>query len=279
MKKVVKVLLILSIVFVIIGGAFFGVGLFLNWDNITSSDHSSSGFEQKQYEYDTKGLTAISFNDINSAVKIIATNSDKVRVSCYESEKEKYYINMNTDGTLIIERRDDRSWFEKIGIWSLSDIFSGNKNTVIEIPSNITLDNIEILTVNGEVEVSDLKLKEGLTAITSNGEVVIENVNAEYEVSAVTTNGRISLDDIKAKEIEASTLNGRISFTSLEASESLGFDTVNGEITGSIVGKQEDFKISTDTVIGKCNLKNKEYGIKKLSAGTVNGRIEIEFKE
>ena len=279
MKKVVKVLLILSIAFVLIGAAVFGVGLFLNWDYITSSDYSSSGFEQKQYEHDTNGLTAISFNDINSAVKILPTSSDKVRVSCYESDKEHYYINKDADGTLIIERRDERKWFERISFWSLSDLFGGNKSTVIEIPSNVTLDNIDIETINGRIEVGDLKLKESLTAKTQNGEVVLKNVNAEDEVEAETTNGRITLSDIKAKSVIASAVNGRIDLASVNASKSLDFETVNGEISGSVVGDEEDFKISADTVLGKCNLSDKEYGIKMLTAGTVNGRIEIEFEE
>lgn len=94
-----------------------------------------------------------------------------------------------------------------------------------------------------------------------------------------TTNGNISLPALSVTEsISISSNGGSIIFNTLNVGHSLTLTVKNGDVSGALIGRYEDFAIQSEVKKGKSNLPdNKNGGGKTLNVSSNNGDVNIEF--
>ena len=73
---------------------------------------------------------------------------------------------------------------------------------------------------------------------------------------------------------------GNIEFDGLDTGQEISLNAKNGDISGTILGRYEEYAIECNIKKGESNLpKQKEEGNKSLHVTNNNGDIAIEFKE
>lgn len=96
-----------------------------------------------------------------------------------------------------------------------------------------------------------------------------------------TTNEDLRIPAIHMKDRISLTVNGgNIEFDGLDTGQEISLNAKNGDISGTILGRYEEYAIECNIKKGECNLpKQKEEGNKSLHVTNNNGDIAIEFKE
>ena len=96
-----------------------------------------------------------------------------------------------------------------------------------------------------------------------------------------TTNGDLRLPAIHMKDRISPTVNGgNIEFDGLDAGQKISLNAKNGDISGTILGRYDEYAIECNIKKGESNLpKQKKEGNKSLHVTNNNGDIAIEVKE
>ncbi len=257
--------------------------------------NEGSGYEQREYVASADAFKSIKFDDSNKGINVVPSKDDKIRITYSDNDKNHYVISEMGE-TLSIEYSWKKRWYEYIGItWYFN--FESDDVT-ISIPDAYA-GNIDVLTSNGRIELHDIALPGELRADTSNSRIIADNVKgtdihfitsngtvemrdviSENVIDVKTSNSKIETDNIQGKDIRLDTSNGHISLDRVKA-DSLYFDTSNSRITGTVVGRMTDFKITSHTSNAHNNLPENfdENGSKTLFADTSNGSIEVDFVE
>ncbi len=144
---------------------------------------------------------------------------------------------------------------------------------------NISIsDGLLVLT-----EKSDGGIGEFFGIKSSNQENVIslqipKSLITTLEIS--TTNENILLSDITITDsISLSNNRGNISFHNVASGGDITINNKNADITGSILGKYEDYNISCDIKKGDSSLSSNDNGaVKNLYVTNNNGNIDVDFK-
>ena len=98
--------------------------------------------------------------------------------------------------------------------------------------------------------------------------LVLSTTNEDISLSALAVTGSISI----------SSNGGNITFENLDVGNALTLSAKNGDISGSIVGGNDDFAIQSEIKKGESNLPEKKEGGKKtLKVSGNNGDINIEL--
>lgn len=94
-----------------------------------------------------------------------------------------------------------------------------------------------------------------------------------------TTNEDISLPALTiVGDVSLSSHGGNIVFDKLDVGNAIRLDAKNGNISGAIIGSDDDYFISSDIKKGESNLPSSTgSGTKTLTASNNNGNIDIEF--
>ncbi|WP_261376139.1 DUF4097 family beta strand repeat-containing protein [Brevibacillus brevis] len=94
-----------------------------------------------------------------------------------------------------------------------------------------------------------------------------------------TKNDDIILSEVNIKgSVDASLSNGNIEVTKVAVDDALKLKTKNGDITGTVKGSYDVFRISSKASKGKNNLpEDKREGAKTLEVSSNNGDISLEF--
>lgn len=119
----------------------------------------------------------------------------------------------------------------------------------------------------------------GKSAATA-GKIVLQLPNGMLTAIKIsTTNETISLPALSViDEVFLSSRGGNIAFDQLKAGNSITLESKNGDITGTIIGSYDDYRVSCNVKKGKSNLpSSKEDGTKALAISNNNGDVEIEF--
>lgn len=95
-------------------------------------------------------------------------------------------------------------------------------------------------------------------------------------LSIITTNENISVTDLNVKDVTLNSNGGNIVLDKLGAN-AFDLNVKNGNLTGSIVGSLDEFKISIEHKKGDSNLSEKADGSKTLNVVVNNGDIDLKF--
>ena len=241
-------------------------------------------------------------------------SSEMIHTVKVETENLRIQVRTIEDGPVRIyfkpqEGKDQVECEEKDGVFSFShkrrltlnlkswlNLFMDFGILILELPMNFA-GNLWLKTTNGTIRVNGLAgLAQG-DIFSNNGRIRIENSYAE-ELQVRSGNGRIELNNVRGEKLDASAGNGLINVKECRfpqqialltqngavtgrniISDDIVMQTSNGLVTGTIIGNQNDYNISSTTRNGFNNLDNinEPDRRKKLTVRTHNGRIQIDF--
>lgn len=252
---------------------------------------SRSSYDEKEY-ISEKAIKVLEIEDKNIPVTITGVDeSQPVTITYYENKNETYSIDEQKDKLVIKKNAQKNGW--SIFSW-LNFSFGKGAEVTVEIPSSL-LSSLDVKTSNSRISVENMSIDEAKLE-SSNGGIYLEDIQAAQKIEGKTSNSMIELNDIDAEELEFKTSNGKIdlselsfsdgrfetsngkiSFDELSVKNYLSIKSSNGQINGTIAGKQSDFSIDSKTSNGKNNLSNTTSGKKELVVKTSNGKIKIDF--
>lgn len=302
MKKSTKIALIVAGACIAFGAMLFFFGLlFVRFD---LSYVNSQRFLESTFEVD-KEFDSISVKDMECDVRIVASTDGECRVECINSDRIFTTVEVE-DGVLTVERKDERRWYECIGIWwnyeptlyiylPQSEYTSLYVHTVsgdIDVPSDFTFADVSVYSTSGGISVVCHTL-EGLTVESTSGDVAVRNAEGgSFKVK--TTSGDMEISDVTASEffvnttsgdveiykatsdgmMKVSSVSGDIDMKRADAAELL-LDSVSGDIN-AILLSAKDFV--TDTTSGDVNVPHPDTNAGKCSASTTSGDIYIRIE-
>lgn len=181
---------------------------------------------------------------INTDIYIIEDESlsGDIRIVIEGESKDKIEVEQKSNGIKIIEH-DEKEIGKKAKL-------------TISVPAKYQFEEINIESVNGIVQSSNLNVK-------------------DFEVDGTNTN--IKLSHIVSENIELETVNGNIATDNLSGKK-IEVDTVSGNISGVDVYTDE---VKLETVNGNIKLLNesdKDFVISKITTDTVNGDTTVDVK-
>ena len=200
---------------------------------------------------------------------------------------------------------------------ALMDLQAHTTNCSIRVSDCQALCQVDLKTSNSRIEATDLSCI-NLSCVTGNARLVFKNVRARQQLTGKTTNSRIEAtglrsggdmqltttntrieardlqtfgslilttsnsgllaEDCAAKgELRLNTSNGKLE-TWRSQGASVNLRTSNGNIRGTIPGRQQDWAIESHTSNGSNSLPKHQPGEKPLTVNTSNGSIDLHFE-
>lgn len=268
--------------------------------------------QQKSYTYDLAGVSNLTVSDLDADVIIVGTDGDQIKIDCYENEKDRYDIQLLTNGNLSINRSTYKHWYEHIGF-----NFDTQKRTLtISVPRKFT-GAIDASTMSGCLNLTDFDGLNAVNASNSSGDITLKNLAVANHVNASTMSGNFELANITTgKDLElgtasgkiqlnngkigghlsASSLSGSMNFLDTTITDQASFEnssgnvkfdrlvsnnilisTLSGNVAGSILGDSVNYTVTADSLSGKIAIPNTGNGKSLLAISTASGNIDIEF--
>jgi len=308
MSRASKIWLITAASLMLIGLIIFGgVMTMLNWD---LSKLSTIKYETNTYE-PTEKFDGISVYTVTAAVEIRPSEDGKVTVICREDEKARHSVSVK-DGTLTVELKDERKWYDRIGINFSSPqitVYIPNveygtlkiKNTTgkISVLPDLKFNSIDVTVTTGDVKLlasaeGDVKVKTNTGDITVNnisagsvdlaattGKITASSVTSAGDFNIKVTTGKTCLTNVSCKSLTTSGSTGSITLTDVIAFESFNISRDTGNVKLEKCDASEIFiKTDTGNVKGsllseKVFIVNTDTGKKYVPKTVTGGRCEI----
>lgn len=244
-----------------------GLGLVIGVSVVTKGEYFSINEDEFTYYeeiYTSEEFDSFDFDFDNRKVYVLPSEDDSVKVEFYLNEKEEFEL--NDEGTTL-EITIDRKWYNNF--FNIGNLTNPSFYDVyLYLPDSQTAFNLNILSSNGKISVSntddlgvvyldtsngDILIDELNAAMldleTSNGRIELENVVVTGDIYAGTSNGRIILDQVQGDTLTFSTSNGKIEAENITALN-LKLSSSNGDIEAKVFGNQDDFRIKLATSNG-----------------------------
>lgn len=296
--KATRIAIVVAVFLVVIGTITTIGGLFALGFDMAKLSNLSPITHTHVLDGEVKNITV---NGVESSIKLIPTDDEKVKVISKESDKIYHIVNIEEE-TLSIHRIDERKWYELIGIIVDPDmeleiylpkrdyanlyIYSTSGN--VFVPDDFKFDEVDIKNVSGNIEFLS-NVKDSFTASTVSGRIETANVAAkklslesvsgkvgatnidsENAIEIINTSGPILLENINAKKIEVETLSGRVSLEDVVAFEEINIESLSGIIKFDKVDASSIILYSTSgNIIGNF-LTEKTFDVE-----TVSGKVTL----
>lgn len=304
MKTITKIWLVVAFSLMVLGVAVFAVSIFLN-----------GGFEMKKYltkTYDNLD----SFNDIyinvNTAdINFLKSTDEKVKVVCYEEEKEPHIVEVK-GGKLSIEVQNNKKWYDYINFIGFRStnitVYLPSKEFgalsvkcstgAVNINKDFTFSTIEINGSTGDVNclasANDIKIHistgdievNGVTAKNldlkvSTGEIEVENASVENDIKIKFSTDDTSLQKVTANNLTINGGTGDIDLSNVVLSGKMNITASTGDVHFLKCDASEiKVKVSTGDVKGsllssKIFIVDTSTGKKQVPKTTEGGICEI----
>lgn len=287
-----KGLAVFGVIILLLGAALFIYGMsVIDWD---FKQLSTFRYEYRTYEAENDEIDSIfvDFDQTNVRVEISET-AQKITISYPltfdRADKQKTDVTVSAEGGKLTLREESRyNWADHA--FNLNWV---SPQTVITLPSSAFVD-INVKTSYGDVVLAggsygmlsletscgDVKasgfVADAATLKTDAGDVKINDADITKKLVAKTHMGDVEAYGVQAYEIDLHSDLGEIEVENLDA-QSIRLTSSYGDVSGSIEGAAEDFKIDAKTDLGDNNLSNRTDGAKSLYVHTALGDIEISF--
>ena len=278
-----KGLAVFGVIILLLGAALFIYGMsVIDWD---FKQLSTFRYEYRTYEAENDEIDSIfvDFDQTNVRVEI------SYPLTFDRADKQKTDVTVSAEGGKLTLREESRyNWADHA--FNLNWV---SPQTVITLPSSAFVD-INVKTSYGDVVLAggsygmlsletscgDVKasgfVADAATLQTDAGDVKINDADITKKLVANTHMGDIEAYGVQAYEIDPHSDLGEIAVERLN-SHSIRLNSSYGDVSGSIEGAAEDFKIDAKTDLGDNNLSNRTDGAKSLYVHTALGDIEISF--
>lgn len=261
----------------------------------TAKSKSKEEKTKKEYE-SSEMIHTVKVESENLRVRVKTVEQGPVRVYFKPQEDQDTVEFEEQDGVFSFIHKRKKVQYLKSFLNMLKEWNKEYNILVLELPANFA-GNLHIRTTNGTIRAAGLTGLASGEIFSNNGMIKMENSFAD-DLLIRSGNGRIELDNVRGENLDASAGNGLITVKECRfqqkislltqngaitgrnlISDHIVMQTSNGLITGTIIGNQNDYNISSTTRNGFNNLENiNEPGrTKDLTATTHNGRIQVEF--
>ncbi len=146
---------------------------------------------------------------------------------------------------------------------------------------NMSIDSIDLNVMKIDHSAGDIDIKNGrvgsLDVENSAGGISLENMEVDT-LSVDLSAGGVTLENVSAHTSTFDVSAGGVSFDRFEVVSSINISLSAGSISGTLVGREEDYSVSVSLSAGSTNLTNavRDTG-KSITAGMSAGSIEITF--
>lgn len=199
MKKSIRNSLIISAILILCGAVITFVAL--DMVSFNFSELATNKLINKS-EIITKPFSNINVNISNEDLKIAQSVDDKCRIEYICPENLEYTLSVS-DGTLTITEKDNRKWYDYIGI-SINET-----EMTLYLPEN-EYKNFDIETNTGDVSLKDIK-PESLSIITDTGDILIDDFVSKGKVIIKSNTGDVEILKSDAGSFEIETDTGDVS--------------------------------------------------------------------
>ncbi|MBQ9728353.1 MAG: DUF4097 family beta strand repeat protein [Clostridia bacterium] len=317
MKKIWKILCIVGLSAILVGGVVVGVGALAAKGDMAALSYLT--VEQKTYvESGTTPVTSVNLDFKDTDVDLIFSDeAESVSVSypqkMTKSGKEASVVFVTeVDGALRITEKTNwkRTWLawdfieEKAVItlpsertYSLKvDVDNGDvkvlgnaktgslsistdNGDVIAKNAKIVAETLRVESDNGDLELSSFTAK-NVTIETDNGDVTIGNGTVSEKTSISLDNGRVAINGtLVSNRIEIDTDNGGVYATNgVLDGKNISLETDNGNIKINVAGAQSEYSVYVEKENGNSNVSSMPGGEKRLELSVDNGDIYVTFQ-
>lgn len=264
-----------------LGGILFaGAMTLLKWD---FTKLSTIHYQTKEHVLE-ESFTHIAIEADTANITFLPSDNGQTRVVCREQERLTHTVTVQED-TLTITVRDDRKWYDHVGIQFGSTeitlylpgevygkIAVKTSTGRVQLPEDVTVSSVDIQVSTGDIRLSRITCQEDISVKVSTGRVKMEDVTCKRFLSTGST-GSVSLKNVLAAEkMDIRRSTGNVRFDGCDAGEIL-VDTDTGDIRGSLLS-EKIFTAHTDT--GKIQVpKSTVGGVCDMTTDT--GDIIIEY--
>ena len=185
---------------------------------------------------------------------------------------------------------------------SISDLDLRDSSKIFSVSGEISIENyktdtLETGTTSGDIQLSRIETS-SIRATTVSGGLTVSDISGGIPVTLASTSGEVYAENVKAKDLEVGTVSGgltlrNVSGTKAELSSTSGgvkldgadfneikFETVSGDIRGTVAGSSEDYTAYTETLTGLNNLsEHRGRGERTLEFSSTSGSFDIAFED
>ena len=218
---------------------------------------------KKEYEIQRQDAVNLNINTLSSDIVIKESDDQTVKITCYESDRISFDTSAN-DGTLKIEEKDNRKWYEFL----MPFINIKDTSLIIELPKD-NWENITLSSSSGEIKADSFDCL-SFSSDTTSGDIYFSEISAENEIKLDTTSGEIILKDSNAETIHSESTSGDIFMYNIE-NAALQISSTSGEI--SITNASNITSLSAGATSGDIEIHS--LFADKIGLETVSGEIEF----
>lgn len=292
MRNATKAGLALLIAGLVLSGAVYAASGFQ-----FSRVASAQVYEPAQYRTDADGIGTLRFTLQDGGVEILPADGDEILFDYYQFDGERFSFS-EKDGVLSVKTTPKQDWARAFRLGAFSGIadvmhdrlvvhlpngFSGDllidsDNGQVKISEFAALSAVDIEVDNGSLKLEDLTC-ERLRTESENGSVRLQSVKAA-QADLESDNGSVRLFDcVFAQTLSVRSDNGPARFERLDG-PNLSFDSDNGSVKGSVLGREADYQIVSDTKNGSSNLTSRlDRALdKQLVVRTDNGSVRVSWE-
>jgi len=179
----------------------------------------------------------IVINTDTAGVMIIPSTTGMCCVSCFEEANARHSAEV-VDGVLMIERQDDRKWYEHIGVNLAGPLVT------VYVPEG-TCGDIFVELSTGDVYVGDISCG-NFEVMGSTGDVTLKNMVAGKKLSVEMSTGDVKFDGCDAGEIMVNVSTGDVT-GSLVSGKIFRAETSTGDVNVPEDGDGGVCEINTST--------------------------------
>jgi DUF4097 and DUF4098 domain-containing protein YvlB len=233
---------------------------------------ASESFGTKTYTAKADGITALSVSAECKKVTVEPCDSDQITVQ-YATNSDQTYDFSVAGGTLTVKNTDNRSWNSLRSAWKIN----GQAPFItIRLPRKFA-GAVSAETTNSDIRINGFQSLKSVACRTTNSAITIQDLSAQ-DLGFETKNAAINLQNVSASQkLSAETQNAQIGLEGV-TSPDISLNTTNAIITGTILGREEDYTVSAHTTNAVSNLQNRTGGSKELSIHTTNAIISVNFE-
>ncbi len=226
---------------------------------------STNEYETNNYEIN-EDFKSISINTKVSNIKFAPSEDSKCSVVCFEEKNMKHSVTVN-DGTLLIELKDERKWYERIGIgfeFPMVTVFlpKGEYNDLlvetatgdVEIAKDFKFNSMDISMTTGDIK-NYASVTNALKVTTTTGKINLEKISAGSIDLSLST-GNVTASDITVEgNIKTSQTTGKLNLTNVSCMDIIS-NATTGDISLHNVIAMGNFRINRET--GDVNLEQSD---------------------
>ncbi len=224
MKKATKLALLVAAALVLAGCGITGTALALGGQFDAGSPREVTHMLEERP--DATAIETVMVSVSEADVRILRAEGEQVYAICTENDRLHYTLT-EEGGALILSRVDDRRWYERIGISTVTP------KVDLYLPGGV-YDGLDIRTASGDIECAADGLSFGQAILYATSGSIRFASPVHESLLATTSSGSIALADFSVASLEATASSGRVSLSDLTADHAR-LESASGSIELSYV--------------------------------------------